>query len=457
MVVSLACLGASLAGCYVTAADLEDGSGGDTMGTTSSTGTGTTSSDDGTTSTGTTEGTGEGACEGSFAAAQPFGNHAFGYADGTIVPNHLEQGVLDQQAVQFYEGWKQRYLTGGCGDGRYFVDIEIGARLTVSEAHGYGMMITAYMAGVDPDAKAIFDGLFAYFRDHPSGGNSQLMAWAQDDACNDTDGNASAADGDLDIAYALLLANKQWGSGGAIDYAGEAFAMIAAIDSAEVDDGGNYVRLGDWTHPSNQQYYDATRSSDFMPAHLATFAALTGGRWGGVRDASYATMQQVQATYSPSTGLLPDFIQSPTSSPAPVGPNWLERPYDGEYSFNACRDPWRLGVDVILNGDSRAIAMTDTMTSWIIASTGGAPSEIRAGYWLDGTPLPSSEYFDLAFAAPFGVAAMVDGKYQAWLNNVWDAVIQADGHTYYGDSIATLSLIAMSGNWWAPEDPPCQD
>ena len=101
--------------------------------------------------------------------------------------------------------------------------------------------------------------------------------------------------------------------------------------------------------------------------------------------------------------------------------------------------------------------MVGQMNGWIQSATGGAPEAIRAGYWLDGDPLPIGNYFELAFAAPFGVAAMTDPGSQQWLNDLWDAVVWTDIHTYYGDSIALLSLIAMSSNWWAPEDPPCLD
>lgn len=48
------------------------------------------------------------------------------------------------------------------------------------------------------------------------------MAWFQTKSCTSAEGADSASDGDLDIAYPLLLADKQWGSCGAIDYAAEA-------------------------------------------------------------------------------------------------------------------------------------------------------------------------------------------------------------------------------------------
>lgn len=385
-------------------------------------------------------------------AAQPFGNHALAYAAGAILPSHLSQGQLDDGVRGFYDAWKARYLRQGCGAGRWYVDIELDGRLTVSEAHGYGMIITAYMAGHDPQARTIFDGMVAYYLDHPSQDTPGLMAWAQDGACSDTDGANSAADGDLDIAYALLLADKQWSSGGAIDYRGLADTLLDAIAWGEVDPSGSYVQLGDWT---SGEYAAATRSSDFMPGHLASFAAITGdAAWQQIADRTYAIVADVQATYAPSTGLIPDFIAAAGSDPQPARAYFLENAADGAYGYNACRDPWRIAMDFLINGDARSRDVVRRITTWIRGATGGDPYEIRPGYALDGGGLGGT-YFDLAFVAPLGVAAMVDAGNQAWLNALWDATVSGGDSTYYGDTIGLLSLIAMSGNWWAPEAAPC--
>ena len=47
-----------------------------------------------------------------------------------------------------------------------------------------------------------------------------------------------------------------------------------AIAWAEVDGTGSWVLLGDWTSQGSH-HYNATRSSDIMPGHLASFAAAT--------------------------------------------------------------------------------------------------------------------------------------------------------------------------------------
>jgi endo-1,4-beta-D-glucanase Y len=426
----------------------DSGSVGDSSSSTSSSSGSSTSTSDSSDSSG---GDGVMGCDGDGEAMQPFGNHEFNYADGVIIPSHKTQSELDSETIAFYQSWKNKWLRQGCGG--YYVDADIGGATTVSEAHGYGMIIAAYMAGAEPDAQAIFDGMFDHYRDHPSNGDARLMAWYQDTSCNSANGLNSAADGDLDIAYALLLADKQWGSSGAVDYAFEADRILDGIWQSETGDG--YIHLGDWV--SSGDAFDATRSSDFMPSHLASFeAALGNGNFGGVRDASYSIIDSVQTANAPTSGLVPDFILSAASGPYPAYPGFLEGDYDGEYNFNACRVPWRVGVDAVINGDSRAATIVDRMTSWARSNTGDSASGIRAGYWLDGDMLPNRDYVHLAYMAPFGVAAMTSADNQNWLNQIWNQVVTYQGNdTYYGDTIAMIDLIIMSGNYWAPENAPC--
>lgn len=51
------------------------------------------------------------------------------------------------------------------------------------------------------------------------------MAWKVN-ADGSRGGDTSAFDGDADIAYGLILADRQWGSEGAIDFRGEALAKL---------------------------------------------------------------------------------------------------------------------------------------------------------------------------------------------------------------------------------------
>lgn len=388
------------------------------------------------------------------AVNHPFGSHPFAYTAGTIQPNHVTQPAQDQAVRDFYDAWKAEYVKEACGTGRYVVASNTQpGNLTVSEAMGYGMMIMALMAGHDPDTKRIFDGMYAHFRAHPSIFFDDLMAWNQNKSCADVEGGDSASDGDLDIAFALLLADKQWGSCGTIDYGAAALEVLADIKAGELNPGGDYVLLGDWATPSVPTYHNSTRSSDFMPDHLRAYAAVTADTvWTDVLDTTYGIVDNIQDNHSPTTGLLPDFIVNPLGSPAPAAPGFLEGDNDGAYDYNACRDPWRISTDYLVSGDARAKTAVEKITTFFRGATGNNPDNIESGYQLNGTLSPGADYRSMAFVAPLGVGAMVDSANQAWLNDIWDLVnatsLSSEG--YYENTLKLLSLIVMSGNWWTP-------
>jgi endoglucanase len=382
----------------------------------------------------------------------PFGAHSTTYAAGSILPEVSNINVLDETVRRFYDAWKDHYLKRGCGAQRAYIATRLDRSVTVSEAHGYGMIILALMAGHDENAQADFDGMLRYFWDHPSVGGQGLLAWSQDGNCQTNEGGSSATDGDLDIAYALLLADKQWGSDGEFDYFSQAHVVLNEILIREVDESRSYVLLGDWVD-RNSGYYDATRSSDFMPGHLASFHHVDSGNpWKQIQDRSYTIMQSVQS----SAGLFPDFVVGASGNPRSAGPHFLEGPYDGEYSYNACRVPLRTAVHFLTDGDSRARDLASRIATWSETKSGGDPSRLTAGYWLDGDSLPGSEYSSMSFIGPIGVAAMVDAAYQDWLNAIWNEMASTPiQYVYFDDTLKLISMIVMSGNWWSPERAPC--
>ena len=376
--------------------------------------------------------------------ARPFGGHAVPLAAGTLQPR-VAQAELDRVTAAAYDDWAARYLEPACTPGEWRVDAGPEAPAhTVSEGQGYGMVIVALMAGHDAAAQERFDGLARYALAHPSSGDDRLVGWAQDARCRDVEGGDSATDGDLDAAYGLLLAHAQWGSGGAIDYLGAARRMLDGILAEDVHPGTGLTTLGDWTAPDNRRYWFSTRPSDWMLGHFTAFAAATGNaRWSAVRAAHLRLIRRLPGR----TGLLPDFVRTNGSARA-AGPGFLEGKDDGRFSWNACRTPWRIGVDAALSGDPGSRAAAAKMSRWARRRTAGRPGRIRAGYTLGGKPLV--RYGSMAYTAPFAVAAMSDPGGQGWLDRLWGAVAAAKPDGYYPDSIRMQSLLVVSGNWWSP-------
>lgn len=381
----------------------------------------------------------------------PFPQHVKYFA-GTIKPGNISQLQMDSSVELFYKTWKERYINDDAGPGQYYIWFEKpGGIRCVSEGQGYGMIIVALMAGFDTSAQNIYDGLFAYYRSHPSRYNKTLMAWAQSKDFKDAN-RSSAADGDLDIAYSLLLADAQWGSGGQINYRKAALDLLSAILKQEINHSSYSVLLSDAVEPDSKDYFDM-RSSDFMPSHFRLFAKVTGDPdWNKVIDSNYALFSFMQRKYSPEAGVLPDFITHLHNGPRPAQPGYLESRLDGCYNYNACRVPWRIGVDYILNGDGRAKRIVDKINRWIRETTREDPDNISAGYDLNGDDLKKRNFEALSFITPFAVSAMTDAGLQPWLNKLWSYIIHfdIDDFDYYDNTIKMLNLLILSGNYWQP-------
>ncbi|MFF1512221.1 glycosyl hydrolase family 8 [Streptomyces sp. NPDC058326] len=381
--------------------------------------------------------------------AVPFGSHLKPYAAGILKPSG-SQATNDQKVVDYYNRWKAAFVRQNCGNGWYQVISPDADHPYVAEAQGYGMVVTATMAGADPDAKKIFDGLVKWKIDHPSSINPNLLAAEQDASCKSVNGGDGATDGDMDVAYGLLLADKQWGSAGTYDYKDLALKHIAAIKKDELNPTTKLLKLGDWSS-SGDQYYWISRTSDWMADHFRAFRTASGDTtWDAVRGAHQAQISRLQSTYASGTGLLPDFVVDTDTTPRPAPGKVLEDVNDGAYWWNACRTPWRIADDAVTSGDATSLAAARKLNSWIKTKTGGDPNKIAIGYQLNGTPISSGS--EAAFFAPFAVAAMTDPGSQAWLDALWNKMLATpiDTSSYFSASIQLQVMITASGNHWVP-------
>jgi endo-1,4-beta-D-glucanase Y len=397
----------------------------------------------------------------------PFPQHN-SYGEGTILPNHVSQDEMDDSVKSFYLAWKQHYVIPSSRQDESYIWFEgtRGPNICVSEGQGYGMVIVALMAGFDSSAQETYDRLYRWYKSHPSTTSTHLMAWTQGKDGISMDGGA-ATDGDMDIAYSLLLAAAQWGRHSNIPYRQEAVAMIDAIRHQEINQQTYIVMEDNTSKPRSRDYFDM-RSSDYMPDHLRAFRDATGDPfWDTVIDNNYRVFSFLQNTYSPEAGLVPDFIKNIRFSPEsitaadtnlfaqPAQPNYLESKYDGVYNFNACRVPWHIGADLLVSGDPRAAAFLARINKWIRTTTKDNPDNISAGYNLAGEDLPRRYFEALCFICPFAVAAMSNADNQEWLNKLWDYIQQfkLKDFDYYDNTIKMLDMIILTGNYWTPAAP----
>jgi hypothetical protein len=315
------------------------------------------------------------------------------------------------------------------------------------------MLLAVLFAGHDPNARALFDGLLAVARTRyayaivpfdPNG--KYLMDWRLY-----TDGTSAgegwnAMDGDLDLALALLMADKQWGSTtGKWNYLQEAKNTIAALKSWNMAPDGTTKGL---------YRADISRTSDYMIGHFRAFQAATGDWfWNTAIDRSYYLSDLMQRTYSPGAGLMPDFIvnSNTTPVPAPAYGGGDRSEHDGKFYWNACRNPWRFATDYVLSGDTRWKTITGRMIDFFNAKFQAAGNDIMSvecGYTLDGTPLAGGD--SAAFIAPVMLGGCIDAKYQTLVDAGWNWNNTRPVTGYYDSEIQLLSMVVASGNWWKP-------
>ncbi|MEV4279152.1 glycosyl hydrolase family 8 [Actinoplanes xinjiangensis] len=372
------------------------------------------------------------------------------YAHDVIRPS-VDRAVMRERLVGYYREWKAAFVRPGCGAGSLRIHSPDAAYPAVAEAQGYGMLGAASMAALDPGARELFDGILRFVLAHPSSNDADLMAAELDARCTPQHGGDSATDGDMDIAYALLLADRTWGSTGRYDYRLLAVRRIRAIRRSTVHPDSGLMLLGDWS-TDGTRLYGTSRTSDWNPVYFRAFGAATGDpAWTQIAAAHRAAIDRLQRGYSPRTGLMPDFVEGAGDTVRPVTGRVLETAHDGDHGFNACRTPWRLGLDALLSGDAVSTAAARRTTRWFRSVTGDDPARVGSGYTLDGTAYRGEG--DDAFWAPLAVSAMTDPDAQPWLDALWRrlAASRVDPGDYFGDTLRLQVMIIVSGNYPASD------
>jgi len=375
--------------------------------------------------------------------ARPFPQH-IDYPTSHITPSAAD---VDADTRRYYDYWKEHYLIGLDPGEVHPRGGELRSGATVSEGQGYAMVIAALMGGHDLEAKQLFDGLWEYARTHPSDIDGHLMA-----SMTVLGGGASGSvfGGDANIAYALLLADRQWGSDGAVDYKARARVLIRAIEKSTIAPATPLPLLGDWVDPA-EEGFDSVRISDLMPGQFAAFGAFTSDvLWDKAAEASKVAIAALETRWSRLTGLMPGFaVTDQTGSPAPAPAGYLMSAADGAFGGTAARYPLWVGTHALVADDPFWRNRLLKLSHWAAAITGDDPKMLRSGYALDGNPLDDAAGFSVLFGGPLAVAAMVNPDQQPWLDALYEAT-RTRHEGYYEDSVALISLLILGGNWWTP-------
>jgi len=353
---------------------------------------------------------------------------------------------------------------------------------TVSEGIGYGMLIAVSMASNyfhEDDLfypKRIFDGLWKYYKHYrdkkENRDNIGLMPWLIDQNGNVVvieNGWESATDAEEDVAMALLIADKQWGSSSEINYKAEAGKIINEIMEHEVFHSTNpeenfILRPGVWGGP------ECINLSYISPAYYRAFYAATGdNRWNKVIEKNYSILRKHFFDVNDSlfnnskTGLVPEWstlvLNNISNSLDPKPPKLgCSEPTEYPYAFYYSRVPWRIGMDYIWNGNTFSKCFLKKINSWIKSKTSGDPNQIVNGYYINGDVLivkySNGEMGPVTWnnavtVGSLGVGSLADGDTQnnrMWSMNILDMLKDYNEEDYFADTLKLITLLIMTGN-----------
>jgi endoglucanase len=367
--------------------------------------------------------------------AQNSANAAFPFPQGHTLP-HCTFPTYNTDTVETaYQNWKAAFF-----DGSKVIRPENGND-TVSEGIGYGMLIGVFM-----DDQPMFDTLWSYAKSKFD--TNGLMTWCiPGSGSGSCSGHGSATDGDEDMAYALLMASKQWSGG---TYASDATTLISNIFNHEVS--GNILEGGDGFNNANE-----LDPSYFAPSYYRAFAAVdTGHNWMGVLSQCYSVLAAAQG----SDGLVPNWV-----SAGGTGISSVDSTHGIYFGYDSCRIPFRIGLDVCLNGSATPEATTYVgLISSFYSSKATATSlaAINDGYTTTGgAPNYMTYAAGMAFLGPAGIGAMAAGddslrdlSYLYMKSEATGPQMKVSGtFSYFNASWGVLSLMAMSGNFWDMTQP----
>jgi endoglucanase len=333
--------------------------------------------------------------------------------------------ITSKLAMDEYKRWRAEEVVSCSGGLRVIAEATSETKV---EAMGFGMLLAAYAKD-----KETFDGLFTFYKSKRTTEAMNMMAWAV--TCDGFTDKGSATDGDIDVAFALIVASKQWSGGTYLDDAKAILTLIRDNLFKSCTVGGQSIYI---VGPGyNTIAWGGCDEMDLMyhtPAFFRVFASVTGdAAWEKLANDTYVTLN---TGAHPTTGLVPDW-QKATGG---ASTNTSRVHYFG---YDACRAPWRLTLDYLWNGNTQSQQWASKVSTW--ANGVGAPN-IVDGYELNGTKRGTNK--NSSFLGGFAVASMA--RDQATVDAFSTELSKLNDTYWFNINTRVLYLFTLTGNFWNP-------
>lgn len=313
---------------------------------------------------------------------------------------------------QIWEKYKSNYIFCGenCGDNRGLVFDPLSDYHAVSEGVGYGMLLAVIF-----DDRVTFDVIYQATQQVLYDPDTGLHHWRVDRDGNIV-GQGSATDAELDIAMALIFADKhvkdgRWTPSETVDYGQSARDLLDAVWTYEVVDG-TYLKPGNLFSGGGR---DIVNLSYFTPAWFRLYDAfLEEEKWSQLIEPGY---EALMATDGAGSGLAPDWSTF-DGQPAFDYCDRYGRSREScryEMRYDAIRVPWRIGLDCLWFGDDRACGWSRRGAAFL--NTRNEPDFARM-YDMQGNPVV--EYRDEAMLGMWIFSALAGDDNELQNRMEWD-------------------------------------
>jgi endo-1,4-beta-D-glucanase Y len=315
----------------------------------------------------------------------------FSPVESNISPEHQESLLQDS-----WESYRESFITD---DGRTLDKIE---GITTSEGQSYSMLRAVWI-----DDKKTFDLVWEWTQNNlRSEREDKLFDWLwgqrEDGSWGtmyDRGGGNTASDAGVDIALALLLAERQWDDK---EYRVQALEILHDIWELEVleVDGRPYLLASD-VEMRFDKYEYVINPSYCAPYAFRIFQQVDmENDWEGVAESCYDVIDASLAQYD-GVELPPDWMLLNTTT----GEVYYSDEQSPNYTYDALRTPWRLAIDVQWFGTDRSREILEKMDFlgsewerngliWAEYTNGGAViGEYESGA-MYGTAIGYFEIFD---------------------------------------------------------------
>lgn len=332
-----------------------------------------------------------------------------------------------------YTTWQKQYVVK-TNKGSYINTSSNSKKgIVLSESQGYGMLISV-LADNQKSSEQQFYSLYKYYEKHRIK-NTNLMSWRYIDGGKNTKNDIinNATDGDLYIAYALILASEKWGKHSDL-YASVANDLLDDILKYNLNQKTNILTVGNWAN-EDSKYHNLMRTSDLIPAFFDKFYVFSDNKkWLVIKNAM--TDSLYDSSKKNKKGLVPDFIQVTNQQKVvslTSGQNLKLNTHDNDYYYNAFRVPYNLSFrNNHLSKKEKGIL--EPMMSFF-----NKRQKITSGYTMGGKPL--NKYQSASISAPILYAASKDRLWKT-LYQKQSFILNRDNfeHDYYDDTLLVLIL-----------------